>query len=142
MTSEQIEAGLKADMTSLPEYHVPEFANRSFSIKAYDPIWPKQFEAIKQDLEADLADAEVSYLSIEHIGSTSVPGLGSKASTNPQDDVWGEAILDVCIVVKRAHFNEQGLKAFRDALMWGTRQGGYFYIGDGGVRQLSHLCRC
>ncbi|MHA5051113.1 GrpB family protein [Streptomyces sp. SD15] len=38
---------------------------------AYDPTWPERFE-IEQRL---LADALPTALSIEHIGSTSVPGL-------------------------------------------------------------------
>ena len=75
----------------------------------------------------------MTYSRIEHIGSTSVPGLGSKATTDPGTNTWFEAVLDICIVVRRNDFNEAKLTQFKNALLWGKRQGGYFYIGDGGV---------
>jgi GrpB-like predicted nucleotidyltransferase (UPF0157 family) len=43
----------------------------------YDPQWPAQFALIKQELETALKDGP-SYVSIEHVGSTSVPGLAAK----------------------------------------------------------------
>ena len=110
---------------------------KRFTIRSYDPIWPRQFQAIKADLESDLAEAGVTYESIEHIGSTSVPGLGSKATTDPRSNCWCQAIIDICIVIPRAHFDDDGLAKFKHALLWGSRQGGYFYIGDGGVGELS-----
>ena len=44
-------------------------------IIAYDPAWPQEYERIQSDLQAILGDLA---LRIDHIGSTSVPGLGAK----------------------------------------------------------------
>ncbi|KAF2762419.1 UPF0157-domain-containing protein [Pseudovirgaria hyperparasitica] len=78
----------------------------------YDPAWPSQFEEIKASLEQILAAG--SYLSIEHVGSTSVPLLPAKA------------IIDVDIVVKR-----EALDSVFAALL---EKGGYVYRGDFGVQ--------
>ncbi|MBA2948091.1 GrpB family protein [Streptomyces sp. PSKA28] len=47
---------------------------RVVEVVAYDPTWPEQFETERQLL----ADALPQAVSIEHIGSTSVPGLAAK----------------------------------------------------------------
>ena len=56
-------------------------------VVVYDERWPVWFENCPQRYEAALS--EVSYLSIEHVGSTSVPGLAAKP------------IIDIDIVVER-----------------------------------------
>ncbi|MEV6174230.1 GrpB family protein [Streptomyces sp. NPDC051954] len=56
---------------------------RVVDVVAYDPAWPERFE-IERRL---LADALPMSLSIEHIGSTSVPGLAAKP------------IIDILVVV-------------------------------------------
>ena len=58
-------------------------------LSPYDPRWPTLFEDVSSQLHAQL---EGRILSIEHVGSTSVPGLSAKP------------ILDILIVV--ADFNE------------------------------------
>lgn len=55
----------------------------------YNPDWPLQFEEIKVDLEAALSN--VQYISIQHVGSTSVPSLSAKP------------ILDIDVIVKKEH---------------------------------------
>ena len=45
------------------------------TINRYNPKWPEEFERIKASLQAALGDLA---LGIDHIGSTSVPGLGAK----------------------------------------------------------------
>ena len=92
------------------------------TISAYDAEWPAQFEAIKDELASDLAEEGIRFLSIEHIGSTSIPGLAAKP------------IIDILIVIPSADFNPFRLQEVKDALGWGPRQGGYHYIGDGGVK--------
>lgn len=54
----------------------------------HDPAWASTFEAIKADLVAALDSAGAVYLAIEHVGSTSVPGLAAKP------------IIDVDIIVR------------------------------------------
>jgi GrpB-like predicted nucleotidyltransferase (UPF0157 family) len=44
-------------------------------ISKYNPKWPAEFESIKSSLKEVLGDLA---LRIDHIGSTSVPGLGAK----------------------------------------------------------------
>jgi GrpB-like predicted nucleotidyltransferase (UPF0157 family) len=51
----------------------------------YDPAWPEQFAALRDRYAEVLADVHV--VAIEHVGSTSVPGLAAKP------------ILDIDIVV-------------------------------------------
>jgi GrpB-like predicted nucleotidyltransferase (UPF0157 family) len=41
----------------------------------YDPAWPQMFETLRARIEPVVADIAVA---IEHIGSTSVPGLAAK----------------------------------------------------------------
>jgi len=45
-------------------------------VVAYDPEWPRRFEAIASAIKAALLDRA---LRVEHVGSTSVPGLPAKA---------------------------------------------------------------
>jgi GrpB-like predicted nucleotidyltransferase (UPF0157 family) len=44
-------------------------------IHAYNPLWPREFETIRRSLAETLGTLA---LRIDHIGSTSVPGLGAK----------------------------------------------------------------
>jgi GrpB-like predicted nucleotidyltransferase (UPF0157 family) len=48
------------------------------TVYAYDPAWPDRFEALRQEYAAAFAAAKVPVVAIEHIGSTSVPGLAAK----------------------------------------------------------------
>lgn len=80
------------------------------TVVPYDSVWPVLFETIRQLLEAALAG--VSHQGIEHVGSTSVPGLAAKP------------ILDIDVVVRR-----EALDAAIDALV----AVGYTHEGDKGV---------
>jgi len=48
---------------------------RTVEIAAYDPDWPRRFRALADRAAAALGDI---VLSIEHVGSTAVPGLAAK----------------------------------------------------------------
>ena len=91
-------------------------------IYEYQATWPAAFQKIKRELASDLSRAKVSYLSIEHVGSTAVPGLS------------GKNVIDVLVVIPAAHFKHVVLQQFKGALMFGEEQGGYYCLGDGGVR--------
>lgn len=56
----------------------------------YNPAWPARFESLKAIYASALDRAGVPYLSIEHVGSTSVPGLAAKP------------VIDIDIVVEGA----------------------------------------
>jgi GrpB-like predicted nucleotidyltransferase (UPF0157 family) len=73
MTDEPLETGL-----------IGGTEKRVIKIAEYDPNWPKKFEAHARIIAAALGG---STLKIEHIGSTSVPGLAAKP------------IIDILVVV-------------------------------------------
>jgi len=56
----------------------------------YDPAWPERFEGLRAEYAAAMAAAGVPLVAIEHVGSTSVPGLAAKP------------IIDCDIVVRDA----------------------------------------
>ena len=80
-------------------------------IYEYDPEWPTQFQKISKDLERILQD--VPFKSIEHVGSTSVPGLCAKP------------VIDIDIVVTREHL-QQAMNAL-------SEEGSYIFRGDLGI---------
>jgi GrpB-like predicted nucleotidyltransferase (UPF0157 family) len=59
--------------------------DRPIKLVDADPRWPRQFELLGDDIRRALGD---SALAVEHVGSTSVPGLLAKP------------ILDICLVVE------------------------------------------
>lgn len=77
----------------------------------YDPQWPAEFDAIRQELEAVIGDL---ILGVEHVGSTSVPGLSAKP------------IIDIDVVIR-----DYGLF---DEVMGRLRSVGYQHEGDLGIR--------
>lgn len=55
---------------------MPDFnPNEAFDLADYDPQWPVMFERERQQIEAVMGETMIE---IEHIGSTSVPGLCAK----------------------------------------------------------------
>lgn len=76
----------------------------------YDPQWPKAFAGIRQALDDALRNVPI--VAIEHVGSTSVPGLPAKP------------IIDVDLIVKRSDV---------DAAIAAMAVAGYRYLGDLGV---------
>lgn len=60
-------------------------ATKYVVVKPYDPSWAQDFAAIRDELAAAVSDL---VLSIEHVGSTSVPGLSAKP------------IIDIDIVIE------------------------------------------
>ncbi|MCP4645211.1 MAG: GrpB family protein [bacterium] len=78
-------------------------------VQPYDPAWPTWFERVKTFLAPGLPD---SGCAVEHVGSTSVPGMVAKP------------IIDIDLVIKRGTFPD--VKARLDAL-------GYVHQGDLGV---------
>jgi GrpB-like predicted nucleotidyltransferase (UPF0157 family) len=69
----------------LREIIIGEIEPRAIVIADYDPAWPERFGREEARIRAALGEAA---LSVEHIGSTSVPGLAAKD------------IVDVLLVVE------------------------------------------
>jgi GrpB-like predicted nucleotidyltransferase (UPF0157 family) len=76
---------------------------------AYDPAWPMRFSEIRAVIQRTIAG---TYYSVEHVGSTSVPGMAAKP------------IIDIDIVVREGKFADVRRKL--EAL-------GYSYEGDRGI---------
>ena len=81
---------------------------RTISVLPYDNNWAIAFEKIRQELHLALSD---SALSIEHVGSTSVPCLY-------------KPIIDIDIVIERAVF---------DVIKKRLSEIGYQHVGDLGI---------
>jgi GrpB-like predicted nucleotidyltransferase (UPF0157 family) len=52
--------------------------SRVIDVTEYDPAWAERFEQLRREYAAAMAAAGVPVLAIEHVGSTSVPGLAAK----------------------------------------------------------------
>jgi GrpB-like predicted nucleotidyltransferase (UPF0157 family) len=79
-------------------------------IQKYNPEWPKQFEEIKAFLGKKIAKA---CLRIEHVGSTSIPGMTAKP------------IIDMIIVIEPERWEEMKSR---------LEERGYYYRGDQGIK--------
>ena len=76
----------------------------------YCEQWPREFDKIRSGLAAALGDTA---LSIEHVGSTSVPGL------------WAKPIIDVDVVINDSAALPEAISRLQTA--------GYHHEGDLGV---------
>ena len=76
----------------------------------YDPQWPRDFESLRAHIWPAVADIAVA---IEHVGSTSVPGLAAKP------------VLDIDIIVKSEEGVRQAIERL-DAI-------GYSHRGNLGI---------
>lgn len=84
-----------------------------------DPRWPERFNEISANLKKYISAGSASYKSIEHVGSTAVPGLAAKDN------------IDIIIMVENAH----DAKGVTEALLHeAPADGHYLPIGDGGIR--------
>lgn len=92
------------------EVSFPEI-RRTIVVEEYDPKWPQDFQAIKAELTPVLSG--LSY-SIEHVGSTSVPGLAAKP------------IIDIDIVIPTEKDLPETLKRLSTI--------GYYGDGDHGIK--------
>jgi GrpB-like predicted nucleotidyltransferase (UPF0157 family) len=79
-------------------------------VNAYDPEWPRTFDRIRGHVWPAVQHAAMS---LEHVGSTSVPGLRSKP------------VIDACIVVASRRDIPHVVKALTKV--------GYIHRGDLGV---------
>lgn len=84
----------------LPVGIIGELERRAIVIADYDPEWPRRFGRERARIIAALGPAA---LSVEHVGSTSVPGLAAKP------------IVDVLLVVEDAGDEDAYLPALEKA---------------------------
>ena len=79
-------------------------------VERYNPEWPKWFEEIKSFLGEKTCK---TCLRIEHVGSTSVPGITAKP------------IIDLILVIEPQRFEE---------IMGLLEECGYYHNGDQGIK--------
>jgi GrpB-like predicted nucleotidyltransferase (UPF0157 family) len=85
---------------------------RTIEVVDYDPGWPSTFESLRSILWPALADVAST---IEHVGSTSVPGLAAKP------------IIDISIVVPASPDVQIGISRLATL--------GYVHQGDLGIKE-------
>ena len=83
---------------------------RKIEVVDYDPCWPKTFEYLRSRIWTALGDV---LLSVEPVGSTSVPGLAAKP------------IIDISIVVSEGSDVQTGISRLATL--------GYMHRGDLGI---------
>ena len=84
----------------LREVIIGEIEPQAIVVADYDPVWPERFRQEEARIRAALGRAA---LSIEHIGSTSVPGLAAKP------------IVDILLVVEDSANEPSYLPALEEA---------------------------
>jgi GrpB-like predicted nucleotidyltransferase (UPF0157 family) len=82
------------------EFIIGEIEQQTIVIANYDPAWPERFRQEEVRIVAALGEAA---LSVEHIGSTSVPGLAAKP------------IVDILLVVEDSGEEASYLPALEEA---------------------------
>lgn len=87
-----------------------ERAKPSELVVDYDPVWPIAFQEIRKRIEPVLVDVATS---VEHVGSTAVPGLAAKP------------LIDIDVVVSRRERVPRAIELLVSI--------GYVYQGDLGV---------
>lgn len=75
-------------------------------VEAYSPAWPQQFEKIAVQLRSVLG--RVPSATIEHVGSTSVPGLAAKPVLDIDIVVPGEDIADAVEALESVGYAHRG----------------------------------
>lgn len=73
----------------------------------YDPEWPIQFNAIVHPIRKELEHTGITY-SVEHVGSTSVPGLAAKPVIDIDFIVQQEDVLRAIYALHRIGYMHRG----------------------------------
>jgi GrpB-like predicted nucleotidyltransferase (UPF0157 family) len=74
----------------------------------YDPAWPERFERLRQEYAEAMAAAGVPVVAIEHVGSTSVPGLAAKPVIDCDIVVAAERVVAASRVLEGLGFRPLG----------------------------------
>lgn len=74
----------------------------------YDPTWQARFETLRQEYRVALARSGVAVLAIEHVGSTSVPGLAAKPIIDCDIVVWADQVAPASSVLTALGFRPLG----------------------------------
>lgn len=100
----------------------------------YDSTWPAAFASIKAELSAALEG--VAVLSVEHVGSTSVPGLPAKPVIDIDVVVEQSTVRDAIVALEQVGYRYEGMKgvvdrhAFRSPKSVSPKRSVYVVIDD------------
>ncbi|MBX4933014.1 GrpB family protein [Rhizobium bangladeshense] len=72
---------------------------RAIKVVDYDPCWPRLFAEVSIEISALLGEV---VLTIDHIGSTSVPGLAAKPKIDLDVVMISDEVLPMAIKIMRA----------------------------------------
>lgn len=110
----------------------------------YDPAWPERFESLRQEYAQAMAAAGVPVTAIEHVGSTSVPGLAAKPVIDCDIIVAADDVAAASAVLVELGFaprGELGIPqrwAFKEpARLAGTNT---YVVVAGSLSLRNHLC--
>jgi GrpB-like predicted nucleotidyltransferase (UPF0157 family) len=127
--------------------HATAYGGPVITVLEYDPGWRDRFEILRVEYAAAMAAAGVPIVAIEHVGSTSVPGLAAKPIIDcdivvREEDV--SAASSVLLSLGFAPLGELGIPqrwAFKEpARLAGTNT---YVIVDGCLSLRNHLAaRC
>lgn len=98
-------------------------------IQPYDPAWPSIFSQIQFSLESLLRAHSVPFIAIEHVGSTSVPGLAAKPIIDIDIIVTASALHSAISALTDADISS----ALSAASVAATSTDKYTYIGERGI---------
>ncbi len=105
---------------------------RTYSIEEYNPAWVTQFEEIKKTLEEVFRG---KYVAIEHIGSTSIPGMQAK----PLIDVLMTVEAICPFVDEKEIMVSKGYEWAENYILPNTM---IFYKTDNGDRKIENIHIC
>ncbi len=107
----------------------------------YDPAWPRVFEGLRHRYEIALRGVEV--IAIEHVGSTSVPGLAAKPVIDVDIIVTREHLADAIAAMELARFRSLGERGIPDR--WALdvpselHRTNTYVVVDGSLAMRNHL---
>jgi GrpB-like predicted nucleotidyltransferase (UPF0157 family) len=110
----------------------------------YDPAWPDRFESLRREYAEAMAAAGVPVVAIEHVGSTSVPGLAAKPVIDCDVIVAAEDVEAASAVLVELGFTplgELGIPqrwAFREPARLGRTN--TYVVVAGSLSLRNHLC--
>ena len=107
----------------------------------HDPAWQRAFEGLRQRYEAALRGVVI--VAIEHVGSTSVPGLAAKPVIDIDIIVADDHLADAVAAMERAGFRSLGERGIRDRWALGAPSGlpptNTYVVVDGSLAMRNHL---
>jgi GrpB-like predicted nucleotidyltransferase (UPF0157 family) len=106
----------------------PNYINRKYQVLPYDPSWRERFEKEAQTIKEIFTD---NIVRIEHIGSTSVPGMS------------GKPLVDVLVLVKDVASIDQHNETMQKAGLTPKGdllgKGGGLFIRENGNENLTNV---